>query len=80
MFWFGLIVFIEKGFLEVMEDLNFGGFLNVWVWCDKIVVLGDMMFVNIINSKVGNLFVLFGIFVGILVSGDVDIKEFMLIL
>lgn len=71
---------IEKGFSEVMEDLNFGGFLNVWARRDKIVVSGDMMFVNTTNSKAGNLPALPGIPAGIPVSGDVDTKEFMLTL
>lgn len=42
---------VEKSFSDVMEDLNFGGFLNVWGRCDRFVLSGDMMYVDTTDSK-----------------------------
>jgi len=37
---------VDKSFSDVMNDLNFGGFVNVWGRYDRYVVSGDMMYVN----------------------------------
>ena len=42
---------VEKSFSDVMDDLNFGGFLNIWGRYDRFVVSGDMMYVDTTDSK-----------------------------
>lgn len=42
---------VEKSFSDVMEDLNFGGFLNIWGRYDRFVLSGDLMYVDTTDSK-----------------------------
>ncbi len=42
---------VEKSFSDVMDDLNFGGFLNVWGRYDRFVLSGDLMYVDTSDSK-----------------------------
>ncbi|MGN6307687.1 MAG: hypothetical protein ACTHNH_22935 [Mesorhizobium sp.] len=46
----GPTIGIEKSFSDVMDDLNFGGFVNVWGRYDRFVFSGDMMYVNTTDS------------------------------
>jgi len=70
---------VEKSFSDVLDDLNFGGFINVWGRYDRFVVSGDMMYVNTTDSHA------FGplpplplpIPPGAVVTGSVDSKQFM---
>ncbi len=70
---------IEKSFSDVMENLNFGGFVNVWGRYEQFVFSGDVMYVDTTDSKT------FGplpavspaIPAGIVVDGSVDTKQFM---
>jgi hypothetical protein len=41
---------VEKSFFDVMEDLNFGGFVNVWARHGKFVFSGDVMYVDTTGS------------------------------
>lgn len=76
----GPTIGVEKDFSDVMEELQMGGFLNVWARRDKFVLSADLMFVNTTDSKTGSLPALPGLPPGLPVSGDVDTKEFMLTL
>lgn len=70
---------VEKSFSDVLDDLNFGGFINVWGRYDRFVVSGDVMYVNTTDSEA------FGplpplplpIPPGAVVTGSVDTKQFM---
>lgn len=42
---------VEQSFSDVMDDLNFGGFLNIWGRYDRFVLSGDMMYVDTTDSK-----------------------------
>ncbi|MCO5065920.1 MAG: hypothetical protein M9924_16095 [Rhizobiaceae bacterium] len=42
----------EKSFSDIMDDLNFGGFLNIWGRYDRFVFSGDVMYVDTTDSKV----------------------------
>ncbi len=42
---------VEKSFSDVMDDLNFGGFLNIWGRYDRFVLSGDLMYVDTTDSK-----------------------------
>jgi hypothetical protein len=41
---------VEKSFSDVVDDLNFGGFLNVWGRYDRFVFSGDIVYVNTTDS------------------------------
>lgn len=41
---------VEKSFSDVLEDLNFGGFVNVWGRYDRFVFSGDVMYVDTTDS------------------------------
>jgi len=41
---------VEKSFSDVVDDLNFGGFLNIWGRYDRFVLSGDMMYVDTTDS------------------------------
>lgn len=41
---------VEKSFSDVMDDLNFGGFVNVWGRYDRFVLSGDIMYVDTTDS------------------------------
>jgi len=70
---------IEKSFSDVLSDLNFSGFVNVWGRYDRFVFSGDMMYVDTTESHAyGNLPPLpVAIPPGTVVKGDVDSKQFM---
>lgn len=42
---------VEKSFSDVMDDLNFGGFINIWGRYDRFVVSGDIMYVDTTDSR-----------------------------
>ena len=42
----GPTIGIEKSFSDVMDDLNFGGFVNIWGRYDRFVFSGDVMYVD----------------------------------
>ncbi|MFT4159271.1 MAG: hypothetical protein QM643_04670 [Shinella sp.] len=62
---------VEKSFSDVMDDLNFGGFVNVWARYDRFVLSGDMMYVDTTDSHA------FGALPLPATSGSVDSKQFM---
>lgn len=70
---------VEKSFSDVLSDLNFSGFVNVWGRFDRFVVSGDMMYVDTTESHAyGNLPPLpLAVPSGTVVKGDVDGKQFM---
>lgn len=42
----GPTIGVEKSFSDVMDDLNFGGFINIWGRYDRFVLSGDIMYVD----------------------------------
>lgn len=74
---------VEKSFSDVMDDLNFGGFFNVWGRYDRFVVSGDVMYVDTTDSHAtGPLPALqipglVTIPTGATVGANVDTQEFM---
>ncbi len=42
----GPTIGVEKSFSDVLDDLNFGGFVNVWARYDRFVFSGDIMYVD----------------------------------
>lgn len=42
----GPTIGVEKSFSDVMDDLNFGGFINIWGRYDHFVFSGDIMYVD----------------------------------
>lgn len=42
----GPTIGVEKSFSDVMDDLNFGGFINIWGRHDRFVFSGDIMYVD----------------------------------
>lgn len=47
----GPTISIEKPFSDVLDDLNFGGFINIWGRYDRFVLSGDLMYVDTSDSK-----------------------------
>ncbi len=74
---------VEKSFSDVMEDLNFGGFLNVWGRYDRFVLSGDIMYVDTTDSKASGPLPALQIPglptlpAGAAIDADVDTQEFM---
>lgn len=74
---------VEKSFSDVMDDLNFGGFVNVWGRYDRFVFSGDVMYVNTTDSHAtGPLAALQIPGIGVIppgasVDADVDTEQFM---
>lgn len=74
---------VEKSFSDVMEDLNFGGFLNVWGRYDRFVLSGDIMYVDTTDSKAAGPLPALQIPglpilpAGATIDADVDTQEFM---
>ncbi|WP_312412932.1 hypothetical protein [Shinella sp.] len=74
---------VEKSFSDVIDDLNFGGFVNIWGRYDRFVLSGDVMYVNTTDSKAtGPLQALqipgiAAIPAGARIDADVDTREFM---
>lgn len=46
----GSTVDVDKPFSEVMDDLNFGGFLDIWARYDRFVFSGNLMYVDTTDS------------------------------
>ena len=46
----GPTIGVDKSFSDVVDDLNFGGFVNLWGRYDRFVVSGDMMYTNTTDS------------------------------
>jgi len=46
----GPTIGVEKSFSDVMDDLNFGGFINIWGRYDRFVLSGDIMYVDTTDS------------------------------
>jgi hypothetical protein len=42
----GPTISVEKSFSDVMDDLNLGGFINIWGRYDRFVFSGDIMYVD----------------------------------
>lgn len=42
----GPTIGVEKSFSEVIDNLNFGGFINIWGRYDRLVFSGDIMYVD----------------------------------
>ena len=74
----GPTIGIEKGFSDVMEELELGGFLNIWARKDRFVFSGDLMFVNTTDVRTIVLPILPPLEVP--VRGEVDSKQLMLTL
>ncbi len=74
---------IDKSFSDVMDDLNFGGFINIWGRSDRFVVSGDIMYVDTTGSHGAGPLPAFQIPglgtipTGANVKADVDTLEFM---
>ncbi len=70
---------VEKSFSDVMDDLNFGGFVNVWARYDRFVLSGDMMYVDTTDSHAFGPLPALPIPVppGTIIEGSVDSKQFM---
>lgn len=75
----GPTIGIEKPFSDVMDDLNFGGFVNVWGRYDRFVFSGDMMYVDTTDSHAfGPLPALpIPLPPGTIINGSVDTTQFM---
>jgi hypothetical protein len=43
-------IHVEKPFSDVLDDLNFGGFVNIWGRYDRFVFSGDVMYVDTTDS------------------------------
>ncbi|WP_421917500.1 hypothetical protein [Mesorhizobium sp.] len=68
---------IEKSFSDVLDDLNFGGFVNIWGRYDRFVVSGDIMYVDTTDSHAfGPLPPLGPVPPGTVVNGSVDTRQF----
>lgn len=42
---------VEKSFSDVLNDLNVGGFVNLWGRYDRFVLSGDLMYVDTTDSR-----------------------------
>lgn len=68
---------IEKSFSDVMDDLNFGGFVNIWGRYERFVFSGDVMYVDTTDSHAFGLPPLpIPIPPGTAVGVDVDTRQF----
>jgi hypothetical protein len=75
---------IEKSFSDVMDDLNFAGFLNIWGRNDRFVFSGDVMYVDTSDAHGSGPLPAFqipglGVTIppGATVDATVDTKQFM---
>ena len=46
----GPTIEVEKSFSDVLDDLNFGGFVNIWGRYDRFVLSGDVLYVDTTDS------------------------------
>ncbi|MBX3597268.1 MAG: hypothetical protein KF874_06825 [Rhizobiaceae bacterium] len=68
---------IDKPFSDVLDDLNFGGFINIWGRYERFVFSGDIMYVDTTDSHEFGLPPLpFPLPPGTRVNVDVDTKQF----
>ena len=78
----GPTIGVEKSFSDVLDDLNFGGFVNIWGRYERFVFAGDVMYVNTTDSHGAGPLPAFtlpnGIHVpaGVEIDADVDTKQF----
>ncbi len=42
---------VEKSFGDIFDDLNFGGFINLWGRYDRFVFSGDLMYTNTTDAR-----------------------------
>jgi len=75
---------VDKSFSDVLHDLDFGGFVNVWGRYDRFVFSGDLMYVDTSDSHASGPLPAFqipglGVTIppGASVTGKVDSKQFM---
>lgn len=70
---------VEKSFSDIMDDLNFGGFVNVWGRYDRFVLSGDVMYVNTTESHTSGPLPPLPVPIppGTVVNGSVDTEQFM---
>jgi hypothetical protein len=70
---------VDKSFSDVLDSLNFGGFVNVWGRYDRFVFSGDAMYVNTTDSHAFGPLPPLPVPVppGTVVEGEVDTKEVM---
>jgi len=74
----GPTIGVEKSFSDVLDDLNFGGFVNVWARYDRFVFSGDLMYVDTTDSHAyGPLPPPLPVPPGTFIEGDVDSRQFM---
>ncbi|MFA5593244.1 MAG: hypothetical protein WC989_08020 [Micavibrio sp.] len=73
---------VEKSFSDVMDDLNLGGFINLWGRYDNFVFSGDIMYVNTTESRtIGPLPPLPApVPPGAILNGSIDSKQFTMAL
>lgn len=78
----GPTIGVEKSFSDVVDDLNLGGFINVWGRYDDIIFSGDIMYVDTTDGHGAGPLPAFslpnGIFVpqGTTINAKVDTKQF----
>ncbi|MGB3389089.1 MAG: hypothetical protein WBA88_13985 [Pseudaminobacter sp.] len=79
----GPTIHVEKPFSDILDDLNFGGFVNVWGRYDRFVFSGDVMYVDTTDSHGAGPLPAFqlpnGIPVpaGTTIDAEVDTKQFV---
>jgi hypothetical protein len=80
----GPTISVDKSFSDVLDALNFGGFVNIWGRYDRFVFSGDVMYVDTTDSHASGPLAAFqipglGVTIppGADVKADVDTKEFM---
>lgn len=69
---------VDKSFSDVLDDLNFGGFVNVWGRYDRFVFSGDVMYVDTTDSHATGPLPPLGVPFppGTVIGADVDTKQF----
>ena len=62
---------VDKSFSDVLNDLNFGGFVNLWARYDRFVLSGDVMYVHTTDGRTSGPLPIVGP-----VTGTLSSKEF----
>lgn len=57
----GPTISVEKSFSDVLDSLNFGGFVNIWGRYGRFIVSGDVMYVDTSDSHASGPLPAFGI-------------------
>lgn len=65
---------VDKSFSDVLDHLNFGGFVDIWGRYDRYVFSGDLMYVNTTDSHAVGSLPMVGATPGL--SADVDTAQF----